>query len=295
MHQTYRHSGRFTLLGVIVALLAGCIVGILVGYLYAWGIPRIPEAKLACIATMAFGAGVGAATAMVMIGLKVRNTKVAALTGLGSATVAWYCSWAFWVANVLHQFVHKEVSSFLLMQRPGVLWILAKMINQNGTWGMSENSPTNGTELWIIWFLEAVVVLGLAAVTSAGLVNRKPFCESCNRWCSAAEKLCLSPVEDVRQFKQQLEVHDLSFLAKLAAGSVKATHLQAQLYSCPGCGELNTLTVKQIFIQPRKFGSPAVKEVMLADKLLVSRQEADGFREAARRLNQAPKAKAAHA
>jgi hypothetical protein len=101
------------------------------------------------------------------------------------------------------------------------------------------------------------------------------------------------PVGDVAQTKLLLQQHDLSFLQKLGAGDKKTTNLGAELHSCPNCRELNTLTLRQTFIQQRKFGSPGVKVVTLANKLLVSRLEADTFRQTAQGIKQL--SKAAHA
>lgn len=293
MNQVYKHSGRFKISGVIASLVAGLVAGFPLAFIYAWGVIRIPEAKLACIATIFYGGLLGAAAGFVAKWGKVRNVQVAALAAISTAAASLYCSWAFWVQGVFHMFAQKELSALALMQRPHTLWQLMKLINQVGTWGMSAGSPTKGTELWIIWGLEGATVLGAASMAAMAVVQMEPFCEPCQLWGSASEKLCLSPVSDLGQIKLLLERHDLSFLQKLGPGNVKTTHLIAELHSCPNCRDLNTLTLRQTFVQPRKFGSPAVKVVNFASKLVVSRQEADAFRHTAENVKQL--SKAAHA
>jgi len=293
MNQVYKHSGRFKLSGIIASVVAALVAGFPLAFVYAWGVIRIPEAKLACIATIVYGGLLGGAAGFVAKWGKVRNVQVAALTAICTAAASLYCSWAFWVQDVFHTFAQKELSALALMQRPHTLWQLMKLINQVGTWGMSAGSPTKGTELWIIWGLEGATVLGGAALAAVAVVQMQPFCEPCQLWGSASEKLCLSPVSDLGQIKLLLEQNDLSFLQKLGAGDKKTTHLSAELHSCPNCGQLNTLTLRQTFVQPRKFSSPAVKVVNLASKLLVSRQEADAFRHTAEQVKQL--SKAAHA
>ena len=289
----YKHSGRFSVGGAIFALALGLAAGVPLAFLYSWGVIRIPEVKLACIATMAYGALVGVVAGFGAKWGKVRNVKVTASAAIAAATGSLYCSWAFWVRGVFHTFAHREVSALVLIERPWVLWQLVKFINQYGTWGMSQNSPTTGTELWVIWVLEALTVLGAAALAAVAVIHSQPFCETCGIWCSSSEKLCLSPVADLAQTKLLLDQRDLSFLQKLGPGNKKGSRLDAQLHSCGTCGELNTLTLQQIHIQPRKFGSPQVQTVNLATKLIVSRQEADAFRQTAQGHKQL--SQAAHA
>lgn len=290
MNRAYKHSGRLTVTGVVASIVAGLAAGFPLAFIYAWGVIRIPEAKLSCIATMVYGGLLGAAVGLAAKWGRVRNAQVGALVAVCTAAGSLYWSWAFWVQNVFLTFAHKELSALALMQRPQVLWGLIKFINRIGTWGMSAGSPTKGTELWVIWALEAATVLAIAALAAAALVQVQPFCEACQLWCSASEKLCLLPVVDLAQTRLLLDQHDLSFLQKLGPGNVKTTHLSAELHSCPNCRELNTLTLRQTFVQPRKFGSPAVKVADLTTKLMVSRQEADAFRHTAENLKQLSKA-----
>ena len=70
--------------------------------------------------------------------------------------------------------------------------------------------------------------------------------------------------------------------------------MTAQLHSCANCGELNTLTLQQTtIVQTSKWRKPTITNVNLAVKLLLSRQEADAFRNTAHSMKQL--AKAAHA
>ena len=293
MNNVYKHSGRFTLIGIIASVIAGLAAAVPLAFVYAWGIIQIPEVKLACIATIFYGGLLGAATGFGAKLGKVRNVKIAALEAICTAAVSLYCSWAFWVRNIFHTLAHTEFSAVAIMQSPHKLWDLMKLINDVGTWGMSAGSPTKGTELWVIWGLEGATVLISAALAAVAVINMQPFCEACQLWCSATEKLCLLPISDIGQIKLLLEQYDLSFLQKLGPGNAKTNHLIAELHSCPNCGELSTLTLRQTFMQPRKFGAPSVKVVNLASKLVISRQEADAFRHTAENIKQL--SKAAHA
>ncbi len=293
MNSIYKHSGRFTLIGVVAGLAAGLAAGLPLAFIYAWGIIRIPEEKLCCFATLTYGALIGAAVAVAGKWGKVRNVQIAALVAICATAASYYFSWAFWVKDIFHRFGQDELNAIALMLRPHALWKLVKLINEYGTWGTTAGNATKGTELWVIWAAEAVAVLGAAALTAVAVLRSQPFCEKCDLWCSDSEKLCLLPVNDVNQTKLLLAQHDLSFLQKLGPGDKKTSHLIAELHSCPSCRELNTLTLRQTLMQPRKFGSPQIKHVSLVDKLVVSRQEADAFRLTAHNVTQL--SKAAHA
>ncbi len=283
----YKYSGRFTLLGLIESTVAGLAVGFPLALFYAWGIIRIPEEHLACFATLGYGALIGTVVALVARLGKVRNVQIVVVVAICTAIVSLYWSWAFWVTDIFHTYGQDELSAFALMQRPHALWDLVRQINQHGTWGATADNPTKGTELWILWAVEAVAVPGIAGSVALTWIQAQPFCEACKLWCSSSEKLCLSPVGNLAQVKLQIQQHDFSFLQKLGIGRKNAVHLHAELHSCPSCRELNTLTLRQTAVPQRRFRSP---HVTLANKLLVSHMEAESFRHTAAGLKQLSKA-----
>jgi len=278
---TYQLTGNFEPSGLILGCLAGLAAGLPLAFVYAWGIIQIDEQRLAVIATIAYGAALGVAPGFAMKSGKVRNVKVAGGIGLATAFISYYCSWAFWVSNVLKTFRQEEVSSFALMQKPQALWDIIKVINQYGTWGSSKDSMTTGVELWLIWLGEAAVVLLISTVISAEIIKSQPFCEVCKLWCSASEKLVLSAADDPAPFRRAVDTGDFTFLQKLGPGNDKITHLHAHLHSCPSCGTLNTLTLRHTFVKRQKLGKPKITHTTLGTKLVITRQEADLIRSTA--------------
>jgi len=97
MTQTYKHSGKFEPLGIVSGIVAGLVAGLPLAYVYAWGSIKIDEQKLACCATIAYGALVGAAVAMGLKWGKVRNSMIGGVIAVLPAAVSLYWSWAFWV------------------------------------------------------------------------------------------------------------------------------------------------------------------------------------------------------
>jgi hypothetical protein len=293
MNRIYKHSGRFSPFGVAVCLVGGLGASLPLAFIYAWGIIQIDEQHLSAFAAIAYGAAIGGVVALAAKWGKIRNVQVAAGLAVLTAAVSYYFSWAFWMKDIFHTFGQKELNAIAVMQRPQVLWRLMKAVNQYGTWGTTAGKPTTGAELWVIWGFEALGILAVAGFTAVAIIRAQPFCEACQGWCSASEKICLLPVNDIRQIKLAVQQRDFSFLQKLGPGNKKHSHLIAQLHSCPNCHGVNTLTLRQTFMQPRKFGAPAIKHATIAEKLLISCQEADAFRLSAHSINQMTKA--AHA
>jgi len=80
----YKHSGKFSPLGVALGLLAGTVVSIPAAFAYNYGIFSIPEARLRVLCTLAYGALVGAASGVAMCWGKVRSKAVAGLISFGA-------------------------------------------------------------------------------------------------------------------------------------------------------------------------------------------------------------------
>src|SRR5689334_11753928 len=99
MNQTYKHSGKFGPIGIVAGMVTGLVAGLPLAYVYAWGIIKIDEQKLACVATLAYAALIGAAIGLGLKVGKVRNPMLGGLVAIMPAAVSLYCSWAFWVKN----------------------------------------------------------------------------------------------------------------------------------------------------------------------------------------------------
>ena len=291
MAQTYKHSGKFSPIGIVAGIVAGVVVALPLAYLYAWGIIKIDEQHLAFLATTVYGVAVGAAVAMGLKWGKVRNSMLGGAVAILPAAVSYYCSWAFWVKNIVFIFEKEELDAFSLMSHPHALWSVIKLINQDGTWGSTSTDMTKGAELWLIWAGEALLVLGVAASIAYVILEAQPFCERCQLWCSSSEKLHLSP-GNASLIRRSLFKRDFTFLEKLGPGSKMSSHLMAQLHSCPNCGDLNTLTLTQTeFVRPTKwYQRQGTRHTDLIKKFLLARAEADAFRNTAHNVKQLAKA-----
>src|SRR5579872_669290 len=93
----YRHSGRFSTAGVLIALLVGLAVGLPCAWLYAWLIHWNPFLYFNVVASILFGAVIGASVETALEKYQCRNSWVAGLAACVVVLIAYYVSWAVWL------------------------------------------------------------------------------------------------------------------------------------------------------------------------------------------------------
>lgn len=285
----YKHSGHFSVGGLVLGALAGGAAALILPHAYAHGLILIPEAHMAAVAPLAFGALVGAATAYGLIRGKVRNQPVTlVLSGIASA-LALYISWCVWVVATVGRENTGNISWVELFQRPRALWSAMLVINQYGTWTLSSHTPTTGWELWAYWILEAATVIGTAMFSAFALMNHRPFCEACDQWCSGSAKMILTPPQNVHQLKLQVEANDLRPLESLGPGSKATSHLNVKLNSCEHCRQFHTISLTNCTVTRSKLGKPKVSNRMIVQQLVVGVGQAEAIRQLSETMKQAGK------
>jgi hypothetical protein len=285
----YKHSGRFTPFGTLAGLVGGVGGSVPLAWLYSYGIIQMPYIKLRAFSTIFFGLGVGVCAGFAMVWGKVRSNTVAVLTGLSVSFAALYASWGFW----LHQIFalgNYNLNTITVLRHPLAMWSIMERVRQVGTWGSTTDSLTKGTELTVIWSVEALTVLICGAFCAMAVVSKTPFCENCDSWCKRSEKLVFFPSVFGADLKQRLESKDLVFVEKLVPTSEKFAHLRFDLHSCATCDMLNTLSVTQVLVQPAKskWSQAKVDRKQLFNFLLLDPSEAALLRRVARGVGKPP-------
>ena len=227
---------------------------------------------------------------------KVRNNSIAALSGLVVSAAALYSSWVFWLLQ-LSVIGKYSAGDFKLLFQPLTVWAVVQQVRGIGTWGTSGTENTRGTELTVIWCIEALTVIGIGFLTTVAVLKRKPFCDNCDSWCNRAEKLVFFPSIFGQDLKQRLEAKDFSFVEKLVPTSEKFAHIRFDLFSCSTCNMLNTISVNQLLIQPAKsrWSQAKAERKELLSLLLVTPEEAALIRRVAMGVGRPPSAAASTA
>jgi len=285
----YKHSGHFNVGGLVLGSVVGGASGLGLAYAYAHGLVLITEAHFAAFATLAFGGLVGLAAGWGMIWGKVRNTRATiAITAVTSA-FALYASWAMWIAIAYQRGGGRHLNWIRLAQHPAIVWFLMKWINQHGTWGLSSDEATKGLELWLIWAAEAGVMIATAIGAAFAVLQHRPFCETCCRWCQRGARFLLAPPSDAQQLKLQLESNDLRPLEALGPGPKGGDHLVASLFSCTQCNQFHTLNLSSVTIRRNKIGQAHITNKTIMQQFVVGPGQAETVRQLSEKLAQAAK------
>ena len=289
----YEHSGQTPIVSILIAGLGGVLAGIVAAFVYAYAIEYIPFVKLRFLGTLGFGALVGGVTSVIARAGKVRSGPVVlALVGV-CTLAAFYFAWVFWINAVVARYGGPSVTTSIgaLITSPEHLWDWIQDLNQYGTWSLGSSSSSSrrsssssasenvsGTMLTIIWLIEAAGIFTMAFVVAVPMLKAQMFCEKCRRWCGTPITLRRTQPGDPATTQQTLEAHDLTYLASLPP-STGGQFWDIQLHSCPGCRELNGLSIKQTTQAVDKKGKvTGTSSKTIIDKLLIDRAEADYIR-----------------
>jgi hypothetical protein len=232
---------------------------------------------------MGFGAAVGAVTAAIAKGGKVRSTAVVlALVGVVTL-VAYYFAWVFWLKLVLAEGFARngiELTVTRLITRPDIFARLIGVVYENGTWAASrsDTEATKGVMLGIVWLIEAASIFGCAFLVAVPMVRAQMFCERCNRWCGKPASLRNVAPEDPAALRTALEARDWTRVSALPPGG-PPHYLALELHGCSTCNNLYALSVRETKQTIDKKGRvTGTKNKLIIDKLVVLREEAEWLR-----------------
>jgi hypothetical protein len=288
----YKHSGRFSISGVAVAVGFGLLVGLPCAWLYARLIHLNPFVYVNLLAALLFGTLIGIAVESRLKAHKCRNTTVAAFAGLLVVLISYYVSWAVWL-NIFAQ-----TGILQLLKHPVDMWQWALAVNESGTWSVQSSTRVNGGSLWIVWGFEAACIIGFAVYTAAHGMQEATYCESCDQFAKLTKGVCsvgAGTAPSTRQkaalksylrglkahaaeLKLHLEAKDLFYVEQLGGRLPDAVAwYQFDMASCPQCNITNTLSVEQHQRRVVRKQSKTSHRPVLRN-LLLSTMEADSIR-----------------
>ena len=292
----YRNSGKTPVVRLLMALvtiipavaLGGAVYALIASYL-----PMLRFAKLILLLEAGLMAGfafaVGGLTGKMLMWARVRNLAMVWVVALLAAAAAWYASWVVWEWHVVTQNnsdAPRATVLFVLLTKPNVVWELATEINQYGTFGMAKGDPIRGAFLWVLWMIEAGVVLGVASVVPYRMVRRLAFCESCQKWGRNREGiLSVAPAPDEDRLRARLALKDLSALEELGPADMNAPRrLRVDLQNCESCNQMHLLSVYRVDVSYDKNGHRTDKARPLVDRLWLDPEQAQMVQEIKDRL-----------
>lgn len=175
MLTTYSPTGKndpLTFALILPIIIVGAVAAVAYAFLSRW----IPLIYLDAVLVIVFGY---ALYQCVQVGLtigKCRNPATGAMIGLFAGIIATGTAHYVSYLNVLRSMPPGTNLAFgeYLKIKADVGWTIGK-----GGSGI----PIKGIFVWLIWAIEAVIVIG-AAIMGGLAAASKPFCESCNVWAN---------------------------------------------------------------------------------------------------------------
>ena len=295
----YRHSGRFSFSGVLIAAGFGLLVGLPCAYVYAYLDHWNPFVYVNCLAAIGFGWAIGQVISSKLQSQKCRNVPIAGAAALLVVLVSYYLSWAVW----LHTLTHIPVLA--LLQHPFDMWQVVLYVNEVGAWRV-RGDVVKGMLLWVAWGSEAAGIIGFAVYTAVHSMQETTYCEGCDLFAKVFRSVCsvkagVAPSlqnkaalksyrsglkAQAAELKQHLEIKDFAYVEQL--GAVQPDSIawyDFDLASCPQCNMTNTLSVTQHERIQRKKGKEKASERTVLHHLLLSANEADTIRKLKEKLN----------
>jgi len=298
----YRHSGKTPLVRLLTALLTITPVVAAAGALYAVlaaNLPILSIDKIVVVAAillmMGFAFGVGGLTGKMLLWARVRNMAMVWAVAVWGAVLAWYVAWVVWEWYILRRWDYDPELLFLFMHPRGV-WQVALAINHVGTITMGDREDgIKGPVLWLLWAIEAGVVLGAATLVPYRMTRGLAFCESCQRWCRRREGiLSVGPAADEDRLRARLALKDLSALEELGPADMSAPRrLRVDLQNCPACDAMHLLSVCRMDVSYNRQGQRSDKVRVLVDRLWLDPEQAKTVEEIKERVYAAPSGEAA--
>ena len=259
--ETYRHSGKYNALGVVLALGAGAALSFPLGLAYAYLIRWIPFIYVNFFATCGYGLAFGWLTTRILKGNRVRNTTLAALCGLGAGLLALYGEW--------NGSLHVVFNDAPWLLRPDQVVRGIKILYADGSWSFHGSNVT-GIPLAIVWVIEAGLVVGISFALPFTFVRDTPYCEQTRVWLDEEKKInTLETITDAAQLAA-LKAGDIMPIvhAKPKADNA-AVFTRLLLKRSPNCSIFCTLRVQDVTVSIDNEGKVKEKTEDLTKDLII--------------------------
>ena len=104
--------------------------------------------------------------------------------------------------------------------------------------------------LYLIWIIEAGLIISFSMARVLMAVCSTPFCEHCNQWIEDTYSISpLEPITNQDDFKSQLEQGDYTLVKSLKKNDTDTdAYTKVNLLHCASCQQNHFLTIKSIVV-----------------------------------------------
>ena len=277
----YQPSNKTPLGGLLLLLLGGTAVAAALALVYIYAIWYIPFIYLNVLVCLAFGFALGTALAYLVKAGKLRNPRVVAGLALLVGAAAIYLEWCVYLtllfnAETTGTGANADTSTSFsastfgtALTNPGLLWEAVRQLNETGSWSLKGTTPS-GIFLWIIWLLEAGIIVGLTYLLAPAQA-RHPFSETTNTW--ATEEVMpqlLRYVSDPPALRQSLESGHFEGLMPASNSDEAANFARLTLHRADDDDNCQYLSLENIVVSFDKKGKRQESTTTLVPHLALS-------------------------
>ena len=295
MFETYKPSGGFAVLAFpLMAIM--CALGVGLAWLYQLAIEAIPLIIINFVITMIFGAILGGMGRLAVKTGHVRNAAIGLVIGLvigGSAYVAkfWFqYERIYWEqAELVAQKANIPVEDAAeILKENFTFWEHIKFRVENG-WTLNKGAEITGIFVYLIWLIEAGIVLGISIVTPSSAAQ-EPYSEKLGQWADEEKVIMMLPIDNPQMLEQIKTAQSVDELLSIPIPKTDETNQFASYTINSIAGhELEDayLTVKDVTITLDKDGNEQKAENNLVRYAVLTNEQLAQLNENAELLNEA--------
>jgi len=195
----YKHSGKFSVGGLLLGVILSVIAAVILSFIYSYIIYYLPFVYLNFLVCIGFSIAVGFTTGKLLELGKVRSNLIVAFAGFLVGLISLYSAWAVSIHALLNR-ANDPISLPEVFMSPLGVWETILSINETGIWSIKGATPT-GIFLWIIWGIEALIIIGGSVFLSVGVSSGNVFCERCSAWCEMTKSIFLTSSDEPSNLK----------------------------------------------------------------------------------------------
>lgn len=265
----YKESGNISPISILAIIVSAIATAAVLGAVYGYATFLIPFIYLNVIITVFFGVAMGFVVNKVAYFTKSRNSGRVAMLGLLAGILAEYFGWVFWI----HALTEQLVLSF----NPLALFSIISSVAEEGAWSIFGGYTPTGFALYLIWAIEAGIIIIVSWLSTVGSTSSKPFCEDCGTW--AEEKVLtsrLEPILNIEDFVEKIENKDFAVLTSLSnVKHIDPIKTAVKVLNCPSCDKAHYLKVDIIIEKVNDKGEKSEETKTIVENLIINKTAYD--------------------
>jgi len=267
----YRHSGKVSPGGLLIAVFGGSAAALVLGTVYAYVDLYNPIAGwITFLVTGGTGLAMGVLIKKLIKSGKIRNVPLALLLAIYLSGLMLVTAWEAWLFAFMERTGNHV--DFLMLLNPRVIVAILEFLFDHGAWSIGGTEVTR-LPLVIVWLIEAGILMGIPIGMGWHAVREVPFCEKCGKWCVIRVIINFNP-GDKKAITPRLEGKDFTALTELGQSSTYAMHFwHASFQGCPDCDTTQTLCVADFVLTRDSKGRLQTKRKPVITQLVLSPED----------------------